>query len=158
MPFSGCQFHPDGSQLLVTGPRPYYYVHDLQSGQISQSKVWGSHMSDHNTSTSLGTSSISPNGDILAVGGRSGSIQLLDLKNSGQAIGQLKCGSSGGVQSIWFPRNSGNEDQVAVLTQESEVYIWDITARKCLRRWQDFGGFRGSAKVITGSSDYLTVG
>ncbi|KAF5347039.1 hypothetical protein D9758_011627 [Tetrapyrgos nigripes] len=45
---SSVQFHPGGTHLLLTGPRPYFFVYDLQSGSLvggsgngGKGSLWG---------------------------------------------------------------------------------------------------------------------
>jgi len=152
LPLTESKFHPTGSHLLLTGPRPYYYVYDLQSSVVTQSKVWGT--GDKASLPSMETTAFSSTGDVLAVAGRNGIVQLLDFKNGGQQLASLKCTSGGGIQDMWF----GDNQQLTVLTTDAEVYAWDIGQRKCVKRWQDFGGYRGSAKVMAGSSRWLSIG
>lgn len=47
---SSALFHPLGSSLLLTGPRPFYYVYDLQSGVTSRHArgLWGTTFSSVN--------------------------------------------------------------------------------------------------------------
>ncbi|KAJ7510314.1 WD40-repeat-containing domain protein [Mycena galericulata] len=179
---SSVTFHPSGSSLLLTGARPFYFVYDLQRGEMQHKSgrgLWGSY--DPTTSVSSvrkrgrgrGTASSSqepggsaegmeitafnPVGDMLAVAGRGGNVHLLDWKSgAGQVVGTLKCGAA--VKSLWW---TGGTDGggLAALTNDSEVFIWDVGERRCVRRWKDEGGFRGSGRAMTGSSKgWLAVG
>ncbi|TFK68508.1 WD40 repeat-like protein [Pluteus cervinus] len=49
-------FHPGGTHLLLTGPRPFFYTHDLQSGKTSRHArgLWGTTFAlSNDTTTSL---------------------------------------------------------------------------------------------------------
>jgi len=193
-------FHPLGSSILLAGPRPFFYTHDLQSGITTRHArgLWGTSFNDTfgaaivsrkrhrdggkgndtsgagNNNQGMEITAFSPNtGDVLAVAGRGGYVHLVDWKSgSGQVIGSLKCsGSGGGVRGMWWvpPRHNDNNigvveetgegrKELAVLTGDSEVYIWDVGTRRCLRRWKDEGGFRGAGKVLAGSTSFLAVG
>ncbi|KIK65860.1 hypothetical protein GYMLUDRAFT_38337 [Collybiopsis luxurians FD-317 M1] len=112
-------------------------------------------------------------GSMLAVAGRGGYVHLVDWKSgAGQVLGSLKCASGGGgVKGLWWSSSSpssnsiseieGSRDYLTVLTGDSEVYLWDVGERKCVRRWKDDGGFRGAGRVLAGSgmgSGWLGVG
>ncbi|KAJ3850312.1 hypothetical protein EV368DRAFT_45596 [Lentinula lateritia] len=112
-------------------------------------------------------------GSILAVAGRGGYVHLVDWKSgAGQVIGSLKCSNGGGgVKGLWWTSPSsryseldtgfGSREYLTVLTGDSEVYMWDVGERRCVRRWTDQGGFRGSGRVLAGSgkgSGWLAIG
>ncbi|RXW17116.1 hypothetical protein EST38_g8737 [Candolleomyces aberdarensis] len=199
-------FHPSGQSLLVSGPRPFFYTYDLQSGTSTHHArgLWGTSFNGLTDETAilqqrrrkrgddvvkggdaeaLSLTSFNPHGDLLAVAGRGGYVHLVDWKSgAGQVIGSLKCSGSagsagaGGIHGMWWvpptlsigalgdttavagPSNS----RLAVLSGDSEVYIWDVAQRKCVHRWQDQGGFRRAARVLAGTttqaSGYMAVG
>ncbi|KAG6818729.1 hypothetical protein H0H93_002438 [Arthromyces matolae] len=185
---SSVTFHPQGSSLLLTGPRPFFYTHDLQTSTTTRHArgLWGTTFNSINDASSsrkrnrkgkgeetagggggggegMEVTAFNPGmGDILAVAGRGGYVHLVDWKSgAGQVIGSLKCGGGGGgVRSLWWP-SSG---QLAVLSGDAEVYLWDVGQRSCIRRWKDEGGFRGAGRVMSGSSSsgegagFLAVG
>lgn len=121
-------------------------------------------------------------GSVLAVAGKGGNVHLVDWKSgAGQVIGSLKCTSSGGgggggVHGLWWVPSSGDgsntalgagktlendERHLAVLTGEAEVYIWDVAQRRCVRKWQDEGGYRGAGRVFAGgggNSGWMAIG
>ena len=55
------QFHPSGSNLLLTGPRPFFYTHDLQSGTTTRHArgLWGATFSGASDTTATLLSSFS---------------------------------------------------------------------------------------------------
>ncbi|KAF5312957.1 hypothetical protein D9619_003712 [Psilocybe cf. subviscida] len=213
---SSILFHPQGNALLLSGPRPFFYTYDLQTGTstLHRRGLWGTGFDDSalltSNSTTFGskrrrsansdsasganskggggnTSAIShtafspATGNTLAVAGRGGTVHLVDWRSgAGQVVGSLKCagsggGGGGGVQGMWWvPSSEGNqnvlggeagapndEKHLAVLTGEAEVYIWDVTQRRCVRRWKDEGGYRGAGRVFAGGggkNGYMAIG
>ncbi|KAG5727403.1 putative U3 small nucleolar RNA-associated protein 18 [Termitomyces sp. T112] len=170
---SSVAFHPLGSSLLLTGPRPFFYTHDLQTGTTTRHArgLWGTTFNTINdvpasrkrgrkgddrgsrngSGEGMEVTAFSPGmGEILAVAGRGGYVHLVDWKSgAGQVVGSLKCGGGGGgVRSLWW----SSAQQLAVLSGDAEVYLWDVGERRCVRRWKDEGGFRGAGRVMVGSS------
>ncbi|ESK97867.1 cgi-48 family protein [Moniliophthora roreri MCA 2997] len=152
---SSVQFHPGGTQILLTGSRPFFYVYDLQSGALSggAGRKRGRNQNQNGSGSGSGSmdiSSFSPTGELLGVAGRGGYVHLVDWKASGTS----------GVKGLWWvppsvlPSEEGGDARthLAVLTGDSEIYIWDVAERRCVRKWRDEGGFRGAARVLAGSA------
>ncbi|KII86251.1 hypothetical protein PLICRDRAFT_114618 [Plicaturopsis crispa FD-325 SS-3] len=158
LPLTNAIFHPSGSSVLLTGPRPFYYSYDLQSGTTHRSPrgLWGTTFSDANNSVndaSMETCAFNSTGEVLAVAGRRGYVHLVDWKSgAGQVVGSLKMNA--GVKSLWWTPHG----ELMSLGDNAEVYTWDVRGRRCARRWQDEGGF--GSQVLTGDrgGNYLAVG
>ena len=160
LPLSNACFHPGGTSILLTGPRPFYYTYDLQSGTSHRSPrgLWGTTFTDKrstDTDASIQTCSFSSTGEMLAVAGRRGYIHLVDWKaaaSGSQVIGSVKMNST--VKSLWWNKRG----ELLSLAEDSEVYVWDVGERRCVRRWKDDGGY--GSKLITGDLDnkYLATG
>ncbi|KAK7032907.1 Methyltransf-2 domain-containing protein [Favolaschia claudopus] len=175
-------FHPSGSSVLLTGARPFYFVYDLQRGEMRHKAgrgLWGSYDSTTSVATrkrgrrrgtdgqsqgargnaeGMEISSFNPSGDMLAVAGRGGNVHLLDWKSgAGQVVGSLKCGTT--VNALWWTGADADGGHLAALTNDSEVFLWDVGERRCVRRWKDEGGFRGAARAMSGSSKgWMAIG
>lgn len=132
---SSASFHPLGSSLLLTGPRPFFYTHDLQTGITSKHArgLWGTTFNSVNANDGtrkhgrggdikgggggegLEITAFSPHtGDMLAVAGRGGYVHLVDWKSgAGQVVGSLKCGGGGGgVRGLWWVPDVGTSVDV----------------------------------------------
>ncbi|KAF4566537.1 hypothetical protein EYR36_011968 [Pleurotus pulmonarius] len=165
-------FHPSGGHLLLTGARPYYFSYDLQAQRMTQSArgLWGTTFSGANDSSiradrrkrGRGKDGGEPiehhafdpsGGSLLAVAGRGGYVHLVDWgSGSGQVIDSLKMSSA--VKGLWWDdgQSVGGGDYLVSLSNDSEVYIWDVGSRRCVRRWRDEGGFRGAGLMLAGSA------
>jgi len=151
-------FHPSGSSILLTGPRPFYYTYDLQSGTSHRSPrgLWGTTFGA-NQDASMDICAFNPTGDVLAVAGRRGHIHLVDWRSgAAQVVAGLK--ANAGIRSLWWSRSGQGPSTLLSLTEDSQVYVWDVGQRKCVKRWQDEGGF--GSRIMRGDQrgDYLAIG
>ncbi|KAL5534753.1 hypothetical protein ACEPAG_1217 [Sanghuangporus baumii] len=164
LPITHAEFHPGGSSILLTGPRPFYYTFDLQSGATTRSPrgLWGcnpAHFSTKAADLGMELVAFDPSGVILAVAGRRGYVHLVDWRSgSAQVAGSVKMNS--GVQGLWWNRHPGLDGRPELLTlgADAEVYVWDVGERRCVRRWKEEGGY--GTTVISGdnSGSYLSIG
>lgn len=160
LPITNATFHPSGTSILLTGPRPFYYTYDLQSGASHRSPrgLWGTTFSNGTTSdtgSSIETCAFNATGEILAVAGRRGYVHLVDWKSAAtgsQVVGSVKMNST--VKSLWW----NNDGELLSMAEDSEIYVWDIGQRRCLRRWKDDGGF--GSRLMSGDRNgrYLATG
>lgn len=159
LPITNAVFHPSGTSILMTGPRPFYYTYDLQSGASHRSPrgLWGTTFSSGrgDQGASMDISSFNPTGEILAVAGRRGHVHLVDWRSgAAQVVGELKANAN--VKSLWWSKAGAGE--LLGLTEDSQVYVWNIGQRKCVKRWQDEGGFGSRLFGGDGQGKYLTIG
>ncbi|KAJ3565861.1 hypothetical protein NP233_g7370 [Leucocoprinus birnbaumii] len=124
-------FHPSGSSLLLSGPRPYFFTHDLQTGSTTKHErgLWGTTFTNNHSSIDVGMkrsrnargegaesvhlTSFSPSGDLLAVAaGKGAQVHFVDWKSgAGQVIGSVKCSlGGGGVAGMWWYDGSSSSD------------------------------------------------
>ncbi|GAA5969618.1 hypothetical protein JCM11641_008180 [Rhodosporidiobolus odoratus] len=166
LPIQSAAFHPSGSSILLTGPRPFFLSYDLQTGQTLRSPrgllnagLGGSDKAATGGSGGLERFRFSPGaGDVLAVGGRRGYVHLVDWSSSGvsrggQVIGEVKMNVA--VKGIAWQREG---KELLTLGEDSEVYVWDVGTRKCVDRWKDEGGFGSVALETSKNGDYAAVG
>lgn len=111
------------------------------------------------TDMTMDVCAFNPLGNILAVGGRRGVIQLVDWKSGGgtQVIGSIKMNSP--VKALcWTHGRDGAGSQLLTLSEDAEIYHWDVGERRCLNRWKDDGGF-GSLTLSSDRNDgYVGIG
>ncbi|EPQ61287.1 WD40 repeat-like protein [Gloeophyllum trabeum ATCC 11539] len=159
LPLTNALFHPDGSSVLLVGPRPFYYTYDLQSGTSRRSPrgLWGTTFTNNtNAAESMETCAFSPDGSVLAVAGRRGAVHLVDWQSGGgQVVGSVKMNA--GVKSVWWARG-GEGRELMTLSQDSEVYVWDVGERRCVRRWREDGGFGSQVMAGDNADRYLAIG
>lgn len=164
LPITSASFHPSGNSVLLTGPRPFYYTLDLQSGQTTRSPrgLWGSvNANGAHADLSMETCAFDPSGSVLAVAGRRGYVHLVDWRAGGaaQVVGSVKMNS--GVRALWWSRQPGADgfhNELLTLGADAEMYVWDIGERRCVRRWKEEGGY--GITVMSGDKHgkYLAVG
>ncbi|KAL6301040.1 WD40-repeat-containing domain protein [Sparassis latifolia] len=157
LPLTTAHFHPSGTSILLTGPRPFYYVYDLQSGDMHRSPrgLWGTTFSSANPASqdaSMEVCSFNPSGEILAVAGRRGYVHLVDWRSGqGQVVGNVKMNAA--VKSLWWSRGD-----LMTLGEDAQVYVWNVGERRCIRRWRDDGGF--GSRILSGdrAGQYVAIG
>ncbi|KAI0666186.1 WD40-repeat-containing domain protein [Trametes maxima] len=157
LPMANAMFHPGGTSVLLTGPRPFYYTYDLETGATLRSPrgLWGTTFSSNSQAAQDGSMEIcafDPTGSVLAVAGRRGHVHLVDWRaGGGQVVGNVKMNA--GVKSVWW---SG--EQLLSLGEDSEVYVWDVCQRRCVRRWKDEGAYGSQLLAGDRSGKYLATG
>ncbi|KAJ7183100.1 WD40 repeat-like protein [Mycena filopes] len=156
------KFHPSGTSLLLTGSRPFYFVYDLQRGEMQHKAgrgLWGSYDSTTSVTAShrkrgRGRGATKEGGGAegmeITAFNPNGNVHLLDWKSgAGQVVGD----------ALWWTGAGADGGELAALTNDSEVFLWDVGERRCVRRWKDEGGLEGAARAMTGSSKgWLAVG
>ncbi|TBU58877.1 WD40 repeat-like protein [Dichomitus squalens] len=157
LPLNNATFHPGGTSVLLTGPRPFYYTYDLQTGTTQRSPrgLWGTTFTNTNQAAQDGSMEVcafDKTGSVLAVAGRRGHVHLVDWRTGGgQVVGSVKMNA--GAKSLWW---SGEE--LLTLSEDSEVYVWDVGQRKCVRRWKDDGGYGSQLLGGDRTGQYLAIG
>lgn len=131
----------------MTGSRPYYYSYDMQTGKVTKS---GTRLSGEENG-GMEQFKFSPDGGMLAIGGKRGIVQLLDWKGTGIPLGQVKMNSA--LKGIAWSQGG---EELLTLDQESQVYVWDIRTNRCIRRWRDEGGF-GAIGLQVSNDDKFTA-
>ncbi|KAI8055543.1 hypothetical protein BDF22DRAFT_742122 [Syncephalis plumigaleata] len=128
----GCaKFDHAGRHIIVTGRRTYFYIYDVESGQISRIPQLRPRTS--NVKLLADRFSISP--------------------NDKRWIGDIRVNK--GVADIAW---SMDGHHLYVLSTESEVYRWNIETLACVHRFHDHGGFAPTCLAVSTGDRYLAIG
>ena len=155
LPLTSASFHPSGSSILLSGPRPFFHSYDLQTGRTSRSspRVLGS----LDEGAAMDRARFSADGRTLAFAGRRGNVHLLDWSAGGagacSSVGSLK--ANGTIRDLAF---SPDGHELIGVTEQSEVYVWDVRAQACVTRWRDDGGFGASTLATDRAGEHLAIG
>jgi U3 small nucleolar RNA-associated protein 18 len=162
LPITSAAFDPQGSSILLTGQRPFFYAYDLESGRVRRSVqgLWRDGGDNGGPMGGVGSMehfSFSPDGATVAVAGRSGYVHLLDWgkagSGGGQVIGSLK--ANGPVRGLAW--NKDGRELVSV-GEDARAYVWDVRARRCVGRWLDEGGPGTTEVAMDGRGSYFATG
>ncbi|MCO5594176.1 hypothetical protein L7F22_048200 [Adiantum nelumboides] len=140
-------FVPDGSRVIASGRRRFYYVYDMNAGTVEKMEpLFG------REEKSLESFEISPDGKTIAFLGNEGYI-LLTSSKSRQLVGTLKM--NGSVRALSFAKE-GHE--LLSLGGDGEVYHWDVGSRRCIHRGRDDGCFKGTTVSVSHDSSLFATG
>ncbi|KQK05209.1 U3 small nucleolar RNA-associated protein 18 homolog [Brachypodium distachyon] len=146
-PIRKASFLPDGSEVILSGRRKFFYSFDLVKAAVS--KIGPLTGRDEK---SLETFEISPDSRTIAFVGNEGYILLLSSKTK-QLIGTLKM--NGNVRSLAFA-DGGNE--LLSSGGDGHVYHWDLRTRKCIHKATDEGSLAGLSLCTSQDSSYFATG
>lgn len=159
LPLKTAHFHPSGTSIFLGGPRPFFYTYDLPSQRAVRSpkNLFGVADTSNSAEKSFEKTSFSPDGTMLAVAGRKGSVYVLAWgpAGAGQLVGTFNRGRSGGIRDLVWMRG-GRE--LWVLGEGNEIDVWDVVQRSCARRWQDQGGYGATMLRVSRDERYCAVG
>ena len=146
MPLHSASFSPNGSQVVLTGRRPYFYIHDLMGGETI--KIWGV---KGRPDKSFERAAMSPYDPLLAFLCTDGYIALVSLITK-QCIGQLKM--NGLVSAVSF----GPDMTLYSFGSDCEVYRWDLRSLKCTGRFMDEGCVGATQVAVSPDGHWLATG
>ncbi|KAI8929452.1 WD40-repeat-containing domain protein [Entophlyctis helioformis] len=147
MPIFRAHFTPDGRQIIMTGRRKWFYVHDLETGQTN--KIWGIRGRDEK---SYELSIVSPCNRFIAFMCRNGYISLVSLQTK-QWVADLKM--NGLVTAVAFSKSGKH---LYSFGSDGEVYQWDTATRQCLHRFHDEGCVKATALAVSDDEQYIATG
>lgn len=170
LPLTTATFHPAGTSMLLSGPRPYFYSYDLQSGRVLRSSPWrsaASALEEDIKERDLSRAKFQPldssgQSRLLAIGGRRGAIHLVDWATcggggGGSLISSLRQNSA--LAGLDWDHSAGAQGRRLVsLSQEGTVSLWDIRNMRCELIKRDVGLFGASGIAVSPSSSYTAIG
>lgn len=159
LPMQSALFHPSGSSILLSGPRPFFYSHDLESGKTVKSTPWRGYGSNALGVEEKDLSNVcfqktnqGSSRSLLAIGGRRGAIHLLEWGSVGGSGGGSMVGSlhmnAPLADLTWNP--SIPHSLISMSTMGT-VHSWDVRSMKCEVQKSDAGLFAPNS--IKGSPD-----
>uniref|UniRef100_A0ACD5YDT8 Uncharacterized protein n=2 Tax=Avena sativa TaxID=4498 RepID=A0ACD5YDT8_AVESA len=146
-PVYKASFLPDGSEVILSGRRKFFYSFDLVKAAVS--KIGPLTGRDEK---SLESFEVSPDSKTIAFVGNEGYILLVSTKTK-QLIGTLKM--NGNVRSLAFA-DGGN--QLISSGGDGHVYRWDLRTRKCMHKATDEGSLAGLSLCTSPDSSYFATG
>ncbi|GAB4827347.1 hypothetical protein Ancab_034234 [Ancistrocladus abbreviatus] len=133
-PIRKASFLPDGSQVIVSGRRKFFYSFDLVKAKFDKiGPLTG------REEKSLEVFEVSPNSRMIAFLGNEGYILLVSSKTK-TLIGTLKM--NGTVRSLAFTEDG---DQLLSSGGDGQIYHWDLRTRTCFHKGADEGCINGTA-------------
>ncbi|CAL5039889.1 unnamed protein product [Urochloa decumbens] len=146
-PVLKASFLPDGSEVILSGRRKFFYSFDLVNAAFSKiGPLTG------REEKSLESFEISPDSKTIAFVGNEGYILLISAKTK-QLIGTLKM--NGSVRSLAFA-DGGN--QLLSSGGDGHVYHWDLGTRKCIHKAIDDGSLAGVSLCTSRDSSLFATG
>uniref|UniRef100_A0A1J3J608 U3 small nucleolar RNA-associated protein 18 homolog n=1 Tax=Noccaea caerulescens TaxID=107243 RepID=A0A1J3J608_NOCCA len=133
-PIRKAAFLPNGSQVIVSGRRKFFYSFDLEKATFDKiGPLVG------REEKSLEQFEVSQDSKTIAFVGNEGYILLVSTKTK-ELIGTVKM--NGSVRSLAF-----SDDGKELLSSggDGEVYVWDLRTRECLYKGDDEGSTGGTS-------------
>lgn len=140
-PIQTAEFHVDGHRVFAGGRRRYFYVWDLESGNVDKiNRMYGHEQSQR----SMERFKLSPCGRFIGLIGSGGWVNLLDA-NNGQWISGAKIEGGGVADFVW----SKDGGLITIANSAGEIWEWSTSERRFVSRWADFGGVGITALAAT---------
>ncbi|CAH2072797.1 unnamed protein product [Thlaspi arvense] len=133
-PIRKAAFLPNGSQVIVSGRRKFFYSFDLEQAKFDKiGPLVG------REEKSLEHFEVSQDSSTIAFVGNEGYILLVSTKTK-ELTGTLKM--NGSVRSLAF---SDDGKQLLSSGGDGQVYVWDLRTMKCLYKGVDEGSTGGTS-------------
>ncbi|CAL0303814.1 unnamed protein product [Lupinus luteus] len=146
-PIRKASFLPDGSQVILSGRRKFFYSFDLVKAKVDKiGPLVG------REEKSLEFFEVSPDSKLIAFVGNEGYILLVSTKTK-QLVGTLKM--NGTIRSLAFA-----EDGQHLLSAggDGQVYHWDLRTMTCLHKGVDEGCINSSALCTSPGGTHFAAG
>uniref|UniRef100_A0A0A9W496 Uncharacterized protein n=1 Tax=Lygus hesperus TaxID=30085 RepID=A0A0A9W496_LYGHE len=147
MPILCGSFHSTGSEILVSGRRPYIYVYDLVKEELYRTQ----RCRDSNDK-SFEKFVCSKDGAYIAVVGVDGNVLLFNGRTK-TFVTQLK--NPVHVTSIQFTEDG---TYIVIFGNDGCLYVWDLRTRKCIQRVRDEGTIHGTVLDVSHDTNYVAAG
>ncbi|XP_055940135.1 U3 small nucleolar RNA-associated protein 18 homolog isoform X2 [Argiope bruennichi] len=147
-PVHTAHFSVDGTEVIVGSNKfVHFFSYDMLAGKISRIP-WQKGMEQRN----IRRFQMSPDGKYIVIHGRYGNIHLMSSKSK-EWIGSLKM--NGEVIATTF-NNDGSK--MYSHGDTGEVYVWDMSNRKCIHKFEDEGCITGTAITVSPNDQFLATG
>lgn len=141
MPVHKAAFTADGSEIIASGRRKYYYTYDLHRAQIL--KIPGI---TGRQEKSLESFILAPDSRLLTFFGDNGTAVMVD-RRSKHWIANLKM--NGSLRAGSYSRDGS---ELYTFGGEGQVYVWDVRTQRCRFRFFDDGCVHGTAMAVHDTS------
>ncbi|CAL1380917.1 unnamed protein product [Linum trigynum] len=146
-PIRKASFLPDGSQVIISGRRKFFYSFDLVKAKVDKiGPLVG------REEKSLENFEVSPDSKTIAFVGNEGYILLVSSKSK-ELIGTVKM--NGTARSIAF---AGDGQQLITHGGDGQVYHWDLRTRTCIHKAVDEGCINGTALSCSPLGNFFAAG
>uniref|UniRef100_A0A7N0T3H8 U3 small nucleolar RNA-associated protein 18 homolog n=1 Tax=Kalanchoe fedtschenkoi TaxID=63787 RepID=A0A7N0T3H8_KALFE len=146
-PVRKASFLPDGSQVIISGRRKFFYSFDLVKAKVDKiGPLVG------REEKSLESFEISPDSSTIAFIGNEGYILLVSTKTK-ELIGTLKM--NGTARSLAFADNGRH---LLSSGGDGHVYHWDLRTRTCFHKGVDEGCLTGTALCTSPVGNMFAAG
>ncbi|KHN33574.1 U3 small nucleolar RNA-associated protein 18 homolog [Glycine soja] len=146
-PIRKASFLPDGSQVIVSGRRKFFYSFDLVKARVDKiGPLVG------REEKSLEVFEVSPDSQMIAFTGNEGYILLVSTKTK-QLVGTLKM--NGTIRSLAYTENG---QKLLSSGGDGQVYHWDLRTMTCLHKGVDEGCINGTTLCTSPSGTYFAAG
>ncbi|KAJ1436346.1 WD40/YVTN repeat-like-containing domain superfamily [Sesbania bispinosa] len=146
-PIRKASFLPDGSQVILSGRRKFFYSFDLVKATVEKIGPLAGR-----EEKSLEVFEVSSDSQLIAFVGNEGYILLVSTKTK-QLVGTLKM--NGTIRSLAFA-----EDGQKLLSAggDGQVYHWDLRTRTCIHKGVDEGCINSTALCTSPGGTHFAAG
>lgn len=146
-PIRKASFLPDGSQVIVSGRRKFFYSFDLVNARVDKiGPLVG------REEKSLEVFEVSPDSQMIAFTGNEGHILLVSTRTK-QLVGTLKM--NGTIRSLAFAENG---KQLLSGGGDGQVYHFDLRTMTCMHKGVDEGCITSTALCTTPNGTHFAAG
>ena len=148
LPISQAQFIQRGKQVLFTGNRKHYYFYDLHAQKVQKMGGLAGIAESEKTLQNLAVGSQK----FYSFGARDGTVMVFG-QDSKKSLFDLKMNGSCAAMAF-----SSDEKQMFTVGDQTEIYQWDLTMRKCIGRVADTGSFSTTALAVSPTGNLIATG